>query len=96
MRYRWGSAAWEPLFIGWRQDVSLVGGIPTAGTAIAMIRPPVLWFSKNNGHAAKKQAALDRLAAVFERYFGLARARGGDGRSTCVYSKFMGLVEAPP
>ena len=29
-------------------------------------------FSQSNGHAAKKQAVLDRLAAFFERYFGLA------------------------
>lgn len=37
-----------------------------------MILPPVSRFSKNNGHAAKKQTVLDKLAAFFERYFGLA------------------------
>ncbi|HQY91157.1 MAG TPA: hypothetical protein PLS79_06125, partial [Caldilinea sp.] len=48
------------------------GAIPTAGTAITKILPPVSRFAKDNGHAVKKQTVLDRLAAFFERYFGLA------------------------
>lgn len=48
------------------------GAIPTAGTAITKILPPVSRFSKNNGHSIKKQTVLERLAAFFERYFGLA------------------------
>lgn len=48
------------------------GGIPTAGTAITKILPPVSRFSQENNHAAKKQAVLDKLYAFFERYFGLA------------------------
>lgn len=48
------------------------GSIPTAGTATTRILPAVSRFSKNNGHAAKKQTVLDRLAAYFERYSGLA------------------------
>ena len=48
------------------------GSLPTSGTAITKILPPVSRFTKNNGHAAKKQTVLDRLAAFFERYFGLA------------------------
>lgn len=47
------------------------GGIPTTGTAITKILPPVSRFAKNNGHAAKKQTVLDKLAAFFERHFGL-------------------------
>jgi len=47
------------------------GGIPSTGTAITRILPPVSRFSKGNGHATKKQAVLDKLAAFFERYFGL-------------------------
>ncbi|MCB1632406.1 MAG: type I restriction endonuclease subunit R, partial [Pseudomonadales bacterium] len=47
------------------------GAIPTTGTAITKILPPVSRFAKNNNHAAKKQTVLDRLAAFFERYFGL-------------------------
>ncbi|WP_228241630.1 hypothetical protein [Porphyrobacter sp. GA68] len=43
----------------------------TTGTAITKIIPPVSRFSKNNGHATKKQSALDKLAGFFERYFGL-------------------------
>ena len=48
------------------------GSIPVTGTAITKILPPVSRFSKNNGHSAKKQTVLDKLAAFFERYFGLA------------------------
>ena len=48
------------------------GGIPTTGTAITKILPPVSRFNKSNSHAAKKQTVLDKLAAFFERYFGLA------------------------
>ncbi|MDI3270833.1 type I restriction endonuclease subunit R [Pseudomonas sp. AL03] len=48
------------------------GGIPTGGTAITKILPPVSRFSQNNGHAAKKQSVLGKLAVFFERYFGLA------------------------
>ncbi|MFN3717032.1 MAG: type I restriction endonuclease subunit R [Thiobacillus sp.] len=48
------------------------GGIPVTGTAITKILPPVSRFTRDNGHAAKKQAVLDRLIAFFERYFGLA------------------------
>jgi len=48
------------------------GSIPAAGTAITKILPPVSRFSKNNGHASKKQTVLEKLAAFFDRYFGLA------------------------
>ncbi|MFN6961939.1 MAG: type I restriction endonuclease subunit R, EcoR124 family, partial [Rhodocyclaceae bacterium] len=48
------------------------GGIPVTGTAITKILPPVSRFTKNNDLAAKKQTVLDKLAAFFERYFGLA------------------------
>jgi type I restriction enzyme R subunit len=47
------------------------GAVPATGTAITKILPPVSRFSKNNNHAAKKQTVLDKLAAFFERYFGL-------------------------
>ena len=48
------------------------GAIPTTGTAITKILPPVSRFSKDNNHSAKKQTVLDKLAKFFERYFGLA------------------------
>ena len=48
------------------------GSIPATGTAITKILPPVSRFSKNNGHATKKQTVLGKLTAFFERYFGLA------------------------
>ena len=47
------------------------GAIPVVGTAVTKILPPVSRFSKNNDHSTKKQAVLDKLAAFFERYFGL-------------------------
>ena len=47
------------------------GAIQTTGTAITKILPPVSRFSKDNGHGRKKQTVLDKLAAFFERYFGL-------------------------
>ena len=48
------------------------GAIPTAGTAVTRILPPVSRFSKTNDHATKKQVVLDRLGEFFERYFGLS------------------------
>lgn len=48
------------------------GAIPTAGTAITAILPPISRFAKNSSHALKKRTVLDKLAAFFERYFGLA------------------------
>lgn len=48
------------------------GAISSTGIAITKILPPVSRFSKGNGHAVKKQAVLDKLAAFFDRYFGLS------------------------
>jgi len=48
------------------------GAIATTGTAITKILPPLSRFSKNSNHSAKKQAVLEKLAAFFERYFGLS------------------------
>lgn len=47
------------------------GSIPATGTAIMKILPPVSRFSKDNGHAAKKQTVLEKLGTFFERFFGL-------------------------
>ncbi len=47
------------------------GAIPTSGTAITKVLPPVSRFSSNNPHTEKKQRVLDKLTAFFERYFGL-------------------------
>lgn len=47
------------------------GAIPTTGTAITKILPPMSRFSKNNQHSERKQTVLDKLAAFFERHFGL-------------------------
>lgn len=48
------------------------GAIPLGGTAITKVLPPVSRFTKANSHSVKKQTVLDRFAAFFERYFGLA------------------------
>jgi len=48
------------------------GGIPTAGTAITRILPPVSRFAADNTHALKKQTVLGKLRAFFDRYLGLS------------------------
>lgn len=47
------------------------GSIPTTGTAVTRILPPASRFSKENGHGRKKQTVLEKLAAYFERFFGM-------------------------
>ncbi|NCD21250.1 MAG: type I restriction endonuclease subunit R, partial [Actinobacteria bacterium] len=47
------------------------GAIPTAGTAITRILPPVSRFTPANHHATKKQTVLQKLVEFFSRYFGL-------------------------
>lgn len=47
------------------------GAIPSTGTAVTKILPPVSRFSAGNAHALKKQAVLDKLTAFFDRFFGL-------------------------
>jgi type I restriction enzyme R subunit len=48
------------------------GGVPTTGTAIADVMPPISRFAGDGTHAARKRAILARLAAFLERYLGLA------------------------
>ena len=48
------------------------GAVPSAGTAITRILPPVSRFAKGNNHAEKKRTVLAKLIAFFERYFGLS------------------------
>ncbi len=47
------------------------GAIPTSGTAITRILPPVSRFSGDGGHAVKKQGVIERLVLFFDRFFGL-------------------------
>ena len=47
------------------------GAIPGSGTAITKILPPASRFSKNSGHATRKQTVLEKLTMFFERFFGL-------------------------
>lgn len=48
------------------------GAIPSGGTAITKILPPMSRFAAGGGHASKKQTVMGKLIAFFERYFGLA------------------------
>ena len=48
------------------------GSIPTTGTAVTRIMPPVSRFTQANSHRAKKQTVLAKLGEFFSRYFGLA------------------------
>jgi len=47
------------------------GALPTSGTAITKILPPVSRFGAENRHAANKQRVTERLAEFFERFLGL-------------------------
>ncbi len=47
------------------------GAIPSTGTAVTKILPPVSRFSAGNAHALKKQTVLDKLTGFFDRFFGL-------------------------
>ena len=47
------------------------GAVPTAGTAVTRILPPVSRFAKANHHSRKKQSALEKLSAFLSRYLGL-------------------------
>ena len=53
------------------EDAFRNGEIQTTGTAIIGILPPVSRFGKNNSHAIKKRAVLEKLEIFFERFFGL-------------------------
>ncbi|WP_431230475.1 type I restriction endonuclease subunit R [Paenarthrobacter nicotinovorans] len=48
------------------------GALPTTGTAITKVLPPVSRFSAKGGHSEKKQRVLQKLGAFFERFFGLS------------------------
>ena len=48
------------------------GAVPTAGTAVTRILPPVSRFAKANNHSLKKQTVLEKLSAFFSRYLGLS------------------------
>jgi type I restriction enzyme, R subunit len=47
------------------------GVIPTSGTAVTKILPPLSRFTADGGHGEKKRRVLARLGAFFERFFGL-------------------------
>lgn len=47
------------------------GAIPTAGTAVTRILPPVSRFAQASNHSVKKQTVLAKLTAFFSRYFSL-------------------------
>ncbi|WP_326611542.1 type I restriction endonuclease subunit R [Streptomyces scopuliridis] len=48
------------------------GEIPTSGTAITKILPPVSRFARANNHGAKKAVVLEKLKAFFDRFSSLS------------------------
>ncbi len=51
------------------------GAIPSSGTAITKILPPVSRFAHDGGHGEKKRRVLTRLSAFLERFFNLSSER---------------------
>jgi len=47
------------------------GAIPTAGSAVTEILPPMSRFARDDGYGIRKQAVFERLTAFFDRYFTL-------------------------
>ncbi|MCL4213870.1 MAG: type I restriction endonuclease subunit R [Gemmatimonadales bacterium] len=47
------------------------GKVPSTGTAIARILPPVSRFTADSAHSIKKRSVLEKLVAFFDRFFGL-------------------------
>ncbi|MCY3879290.1 MAG: type I restriction endonuclease subunit R [Rhodobacteraceae bacterium] len=45
--------------------------LPTSGTAITKVLPPLSRFGKDSGHAQKKQAVVDKLSTFLNRFLGL-------------------------
>lgn len=48
------------------------GAIPTAGTAITKILPPVSIFNPDGRRASKRESVLQKLMAFFERFFNIS------------------------
>ncbi|MEU8626765.1 type I restriction endonuclease subunit R [Streptomyces sp. NPDC048669] len=48
------------------------GEIPTSGTAITKILPPVSRFARANNHGAKKAVVLEKLKVFFDRFSSLS------------------------
>lgn len=47
------------------------GNVPTTGTAIANVLPPVSRFSPSGEHTKKRESVLEKLTRFFERFFGI-------------------------
>ena len=54
------------------------GAVPTAGTAITKVLPPVSPFSADDAHSTQKRTVLEKLNAFFERFFGLSSGSSHD------------------
>ncbi|WP_415925269.1 type I restriction endonuclease subunit R, EcoR124 family [Streptomyces sp. ME19-01-6] len=54
------------------KDAFRNGEIPTGGTAITKILPPVSRFARGNNHGAKKAVVLEKLKAFFDRFSSLS------------------------
>ncbi|RMB79112.1 type I restriction endonuclease subunit R [Rhodococcus sp. SBT000017] len=58
-------------------DVSFRDGtLRTTGTAITKVLPPASRFASAGGHGEKKQRVIQKLAAFFDRFFGISASGG--------------------
>lgn len=55
------------------------GGVPTAGTAISKILPPVSRFSPDNWRTEKRESVLGKLLTFFDRFFDISNKEMSDG-----------------
>jgi type I restriction enzyme, R subunit len=49
------------------------GNVPTAGTAIAKVLPPVSRFSKTGERSKKRETIVEKFTRFFERFFEISK-----------------------
>ncbi len=55
------------------QDAFRDGAVPTMGTAITKVLPPVTRFSQTRERSKKRESVLSKLSSFFERFFDISR-----------------------
>lgn len=51
------------------------GNIPTTGTALTKVLPPVSRFSKTGDRSKKKETVITRFTKFFDRFFGISKTK---------------------
>ena len=54
------------------------GFVPTTGTAVNKILPPVSLFTKNNDRGQKRASVLEKIKSFFERFKDIATGLLGE------------------